>query len=266
LASFSAHNGPALREAVGKLKLTDAIERRLLHDGRCLTLGNSAWLVGGSRLSHDRTFALPWFFAKLFADDFPQVQVARDSPVVTDGPFLSAAHSESMAELLIQLISTCYSTGFVQTVRAALQFDSSRQIAAAKAARDHLTRPTRDSVLALAVRWLDQNLDQPYNAEQLALACKVSHRTLHRHFQDVMQLTPLQYLNRLRCARACHLLETTIESILTIALACGYANLSGFSKMFTKEVGCPPRVYRSQRSLTAPRNRWKVELSSAEAP
>ena len=78
--------------------------------------------------------------------------------------------------------------------------------------------------------YLEKNLEQPYVLHQVAQAAAVSPRTLLRHFQDAVGQSPLDHLHQLRCARAKVLLEITLESVPSIAMACGYSDRAAFRR------------------------------------
>lgn len=56
--------------------------------------------------------------------------------------------------------------------------------------------------------------------------------------------TPSEWVNGVRLRRAARLLETTDQSVLEVALACGFESLSYFHRLFRRKYGMPPRGYR----------------------
>ncbi len=60
--------------------------------------------------------------------------------------------------------------------------------------------------------------------------------------------TFLEFLNGYRCQMARNLMETTGETITTIALDCGFSSVSYFSKVFSKIYKINPRNYRNNFS------------------
>lgn len=63
-------------------------------------------------------------------------------------------------------------------------------------------------------------------------------------FKKYMNRTPNEYLNSFRLEKGMELLKSTNMTITEIADACGYSSASYFTEMFTRQKGCPPKVYR----------------------
>lgn len=63
-------------------------------------------------------------------------------------------------------------------------------------------------------------------------------------FRQYLGRTPNDYLNSFRLEKGMELLKSTSMSITEIAAACGFSGASYFTEMFTRQKGCPPKVYR----------------------
>ena len=53
----------------------------------------------------------------------------------------------------------------------------------------------------------------------------------------------------------------TLESVPSIAVACGYADPAAFRRIFVRYTGMAPGEYRKRHALRAPRRRWRVDLT-----
>ena len=72
----------------------------------------------------------------------------------------------------------------------------------------------------------------------------MSSRNLGRHFRAATGTTPLQWLLTQRIRRAQELLETTDNSIDTIATATGMGTATTLRRHFNRTIGVPPDTYR----------------------
>jgi AraC family transcriptional regulator len=65
-----------------------------------------------------------------------------------------------------------------------------------------------------------------------------------RLFKQSTGMSPHQYLLQQRVERAKVLLKTTQQSVVDIALICGFNSHSHLSQQFRKLTGCTPKAYR----------------------
>jgi AraC family transcriptional regulator len=84
--------------------------------------------------------------------------------------------------------------------------------------------------------------DSPLDA--LAARAGLSAFHLHRLFVGVTGETPKQYTLRLRVCRGAALLLTTGNTVLDIALACGFESHETFTRAFRRVFRLSPRAYR----------------------
>ena len=72
----------------------------------------------------------------------------------------------------------------------------------------------------------------------------MSSRNLGRQFRAVTGQTPLQWLLTQRVRRAQELLESTSDSINTVATATGMGTATTLRRQFKRVTGVPPDTYR----------------------
>ena len=183
-----------------------------------------------------------------------------DHDLTDDGPWLSCALPHSLGEMAIALVRHALGDALAQTCASVLRPDRARAALQANA-QQHIPA-TRDSTLARAMAWMENHLDEPYSLARLTEAAAVSLRTLVRHFQQEPSQSPLDHLHSQRCARAKVLLEVTLESVPSIAVACGYADPAAFRRIFVRYNGMAPGEYRKRHALRAPRRRWRVDVGA----
>jgi PAS domain S-box-containing protein len=79
---------------------------------------------------------------------------------------------------------------------------------------------------------------------QLARLVPLSISQLDRRFKRLFQLTPQQFLLRVRVNAACQMLTSSDRSISDIALRVGFYDQSCFTKQFRRQMGATPTAYR----------------------
>lgn len=85
-----------------------------------------------------------------------------------------------------------------------------------------------------------------WSLEALAELANLSRSGLALSFKKMVGVAPMDYLTQWRMQVACELLQTTNESVASIANAVGYNSESGFSLKFSKTVKCRPGAYRKR--------------------
>lgn len=104
-----------------------------------------------------------------------------------------------------------------------------------------------------AIDYILCNLDQPLQLEVVARVAFFSPFHFHRVFQSLLGETLNHFVKRLRLERALFILSHGRERSLTdIALECGFASSSDFSRSFKQRYGVPPsafdvRTFRAHR-------------------
>lgn len=91
------------------------------------------------------------------------------------------------------------------------------------------------------------HLDTPLRLPDLAEKADLSPYQLDQRIRSLFGLSAVQYITRRRIEQACHLLERTDDPIGFIALDCGYADQSAFTRQFRQSVGITPGAYREQK-------------------
>lgn len=99
--------------------------------------------------------------------------------------------------------------------------------------------------------WIDQvaayiqsNYDQPITLQLLADLCHGSPYHLHRIFKRVRGVTPTEYVQQIRIAKAKEYLAEKEAAISLIAWKVGLPNTSYFITLFKKRTGFTPVEYR----------------------
>jgi transcriptional regulator GlxA family with amidase domain len=261
IPSIHAPDIPAIRAVAQRHR---ALSRQLgiaLDAGqRVITVGSGAWLAAQTGRLHGRKVSLPWFYIAGFERDFPDIGHSLGHEVSDDGPWLSGALPQSVSLLALHMVRQALGPELAAACETVMVPDHDRARSALQANAQQHIPATRDSTLARAIAWMEAHLEQPYSLARLAEAASVSTRTLLRHFQQELSQSPLDYLHSLRCARARVMLEVTLESVPSIAAACGYADPAAFRRIFARYAGMAPAEYRKRHTLRAPRRRWRVAV------
>jgi AraC family transcriptional regulator len=96
------------------------------------------------------------------------------------------------------------------------------------------------------LKYLSTHLDGDVSLETLAARAGLSRFHLHRVFANTIGETPAILAGRLRLGRAAVLLLTTRQSVLDVALSCGFQSHETFCRAFQRRFAMSPRDYRKR--------------------
>ncbi len=107
------------------------------------------------------------------------------------------------------------------------------------------SRSTRDLVrIKQMMQFIHQNYGGPITVAQIADSVSVSESECLRCFRRTIGLTPIRYLNDYRLRMAAQLLRSTSMQVSDIAVACGFSDVSYFTKCFREQQGISPAASR----------------------
>lgn len=108
----------------------------------------------------------------------------------------------------------------------------------------------RHPKLVKIIETMEENLENPWTPNELASEVGLSTRQLERLFKRYVDRTPKRFYLDLRLRRARLLLLQTNQSVINIALACGFSSPSHFSKCYRSFFGRTP--YRERGTPEMP--------------
>jgi AraC-like DNA-binding protein len=100
-----------------------------------------------------------------------------------------------------------------------------------------------------AIEFIHDNYSRPLALDEIVEASGVSKYHFSRLFNDTMNITPLNYVVKIRMQKAIRLLKNEDLTIEEISQQVGYANGNYFSKAFRSVFGVSPGKYRNNRSF-----------------
>jgi PAS domain S-box-containing protein len=104
------------------------------------------------------------------------------------------------------------------------------------------------AALSEALRFAHAHLEAPLKVSDLAERARLSVFQLDQRIRAMFGMSAGQYLTRLRIEQASERLRRSDEPISQIALDCGYADQTAFTRQFRKTVGMSPGSYRKARA------------------
>ena len=104
--------------------------------------------------------------------------------------------------------------------------------------------PASHTDLTPLLHWIESRLTQNLTVGALADQAAVSVRTLNRRFQELLGVSPLQWVIQARVNRARGMLETTDLPVERVAMEVGFGSAVSLREHFTGILGTSPMGYR----------------------
>jgi AraC-like DNA-binding protein len=127
-------------------------------------------------------------------------------------------------------------------------FDMDGEIIGTAGITRRLNSPTPDTVpgseFGAVLAYMRDHYRSPITNVELARLAHMSVRAFERKFRGSFHLTPQKYLRKLQMRMASRALVYSSESLAKVALSCGFADQSHFTREFRRHFGRTPRDYR----------------------
>ncbi len=208
-----------------------------------------AYVLAHAGLLNGRRCALHWESLASFAEQFPRIRTTTDIFVI-DGNRLTCSGGTAALDMMLQVIT--------DRAGRALANDVSEQFLhpRIRGARDQQRMAIQSRVgvanekLIAAIGMMEDASDEPREVQRIAADVELSTRQLERLFAKYLRASPSRYYLTLRLDRARSMLLQTTKPVLHIAVACGFASASHFSRCYRASYGHKPSDERAA-ALTA---------------
>ena len=208
-------------------------------------LCTASYALAKAGLLDGKRATIHWENQDSFAEEFEEVNLTK-SVFVVDGNRFSTAGGIASIDLMLKLIADDHGEDTAnlvadQFIYSAIRTDQDTQ---------RLSVPTRIGVrhpkLSRVIQMMESHIEEPISPSVLARDVGMSTRQLERLFRRYLSRSPKRYYMELRLSKARNLLMQTDMSVINVALACGFASPSHFSKCYRAHYDTTP--YRERGS------------------
>lgn len=202
-----------------------------LGSGRIGAICCGAYTLAEAGLMGGRACALHWKYHDAFEEDHPDV-ILDSSVFVIDGRYFSSSGGPAATDLALALIEGDHGRHLARMTAESLVYTSVRSMGEGQRYSANSRIGVRNERLARAVEMFESRLDEPMRTQDVAEKVGLSPRQLERLFLRYLSTSPKKYRMEMRLNRARELLRQTDMSVIEVALACGFASPSHFSKCY----------------------------------
>ncbi|MEM9474077.1 MAG: GlxA family transcriptional regulator [Pseudomonadota bacterium] len=211
-------------------------------------LCTAGYTLAKAGLLDGKKATIHWENQDSFAEEFEEVELTK-SVFVVDGNRMTTAGGTSSIDLMLKIIADAHGEELAGAVADQLIYTTIRT----DQDTQRLSVPTRIGVrhpkLSQVVQMMEANIEDPISPSILARDVGMSTRQLERLFRRYLNRSPKRYYMELRLQKARNLLMQTDMSVINVALACGFASPSHFSKCYRAQYHTTP--YRERGAPAA---------------
>ncbi len=210
-------------------------------------LCTGAYPMAKAGLMEGKRSTIHWENIDGFSEEFDEIELSK-SVYVLDGKRMTAAGGTASLDLMLKLIAVDHGEGLANSVADQLVYSNIRT----EQDTQRLSIPTRIGVrhpkLSVVIQKMETNIEEPISPAVLAKDVGMSTRQLERLFRRYLNRSPKRYYMELRLQKARNLLMQTDLSVINVALACGFASPSHFSKCYRGHYDTTPYRERGTKS------------------
>ncbi|RFP89086.1 GlxA family transcriptional regulator [Rhodobacteraceae bacterium 63075] len=210
-------------------------------------LCTAAYTLATAGLLDGKRATIHWENRDSFEEEFDEVELTK-SVFTIDGKRMTTAGGTSSIDLMLKIIADDHGAELAnavadQQIYSSIRTDQDTQ---------RLSVPTRIGVrhpkLSLVIQMMENNIEEPISPSLMAKEVGMSTRQLERLFRRYLNRSPKRYYMELRLQKARNLLMQTDMSVINVALACGFASPSHFSKCYRAHYNTTPYRERGTHS------------------
>jgi transcriptional regulator GlxA family with amidase domain len=202
----------------------------------------SSFLLAETGLLDGKRATTTWWFAPLFQQRYPKVDLMTERMVVADWPIATAGAAMAQMDLMLAVVARFASPAVAKGCANYLLLNE-RHSQAPFMAINYLA--SQDPRIAKAEKWVRNNIARDFTIEDVAAAVALAPRTFARRIALICGVSPIQFVQRIRIETARSLLETTRLSVEQIAREVGYAEPSTLRRLIRRDTRHSPRHFRA---------------------
>ncbi|CUH41505.1 GlxA family transcriptional regulator [Ruegeria atlantica] len=228
-------------------KVLNWVRREARRGLRIGGLCTAAYTLAKAGLLDGKRATIHWENSDSFIEEFDEVELTK-SVFQIDGNRMTTAGGTSSIDLMLKIIADDYGEDLANAVADQMIYSSIRT----DQDTQRLSTPTRIGVrhpkLSQVILMMEKNIEEPISPSILAKDVGMSTRQLERLFRRYLSRSPKRYYMELRLHKARNLLMQTDMSVINVALACGFASPSHFSKCYRSHYNTTPYRERGAQS------------------
>lgn len=217
---------------------------------RSVALGavcTGTYALAKAGLLDGRRATIHWENQAALINEFPNIDVSQELFEIDRDRFTCAGGAAAL-DMMLSFITRDHGQKLARAVSDQLIHNRIRDACERQRTSTTARLASAPRALTVALAAMEAELSTPADIDGLARAVGLSTRQLERLFKTHLAVTPARHHLTLRLERGRALLRQTRLPLVNVALDCGFASASHFSRMYSAAFGLPPSAERSTRS------------------
>ncbi|MFL5744878.1 MAG: GlxA family transcriptional regulator [Niastella sp.] len=214
------------------------------------SLCTGTFLLAATGLLNGKPCATHWKAAAYFRRLFPELELHTNKILTDQQGVYTAGGALSSLNLALYIVEKYCGREAALYCARVLQIDIERDSQSPfimfEGLKDH-----KDNVIRHIQEFIEQHIGDRLTVDQLAVHCSMDRINFTRRFKKATQLSPADYVQRVKVEGAKRLFESTDQQINEVMYKVGYIDVKAFRQLFKKIVGMTPGDYRNKFSKVA---------------
>ncbi len=209
------------------------------------TICTGAFMLAASGLLDGKSCSTHWSVTENFRAMFPKVNLQIDKLITDEKGIYTNGGAYSFLNLMIYLVEKYYDRQTAIYCSKVFQIEMDR-ITQSEFVIFTGQKKHSDEVVKNAQVYIENNLVEKINIENLSSRFNVGRRNFDRRFIKATGNSPIEYSQRVKVEVAKKSFETNRKSINEVMYEVGYSDVKAFREVFRKYTGMSPLEYKGK--------------------
>ncbi|MCF8254617.1 MAG: helix-turn-helix domain-containing protein [Bacteroidia bacterium] len=202
-----------------------------------------SFMLASSGILDGKTCSTHWALSENFRELFPNVNLQTDKLITDEKGIYTNGGAYSFLHLLMYLVEKFYNRQTAIHCAKYFQIDLDRHFQSEFSIFSGHKKHNDEEIL-MAQKFIEENYQDKISIEKLSSDLNIGRRNFDRRFIKATNLTPLDYLQRVKIESAKKMFETTRKTVSEIMNEVGYNDAKAFRIVFNRVTGLSPSEYK----------------------
>lgn len=222
------------------------LETAARKSSRIASVCAGTFLLGDAGLLRGKRATSHWKCVAELASRYPEAEIEADSIYVRDGKLSTSAGASAGFDLALAFVEEDLGSDIARDVARQLVMYLRRPGGQSQFSVALEREATSDGPIRRLQHWIQENLADDLRVERLAERAAMSPRNFARVFAQEVGTTPGRYIEEVRLESAKRYLESTRETVESVASRCGLRSALELRRLFDRHLGVTPGEYRER--------------------